>query len=595
MASSTPWHVLGGDDEDVEGGDVGRALDGPSEPPKPSSRTRTVSFPPETYGEEQGLQQTEKGEEAHLLGHAEPSKTRRSRRQRREQAEAFRARAKGTDALLCGLRPGRALLIGVPGVLLLLFLVNHFPSLSRPNRSQQVDAYAKGRQESPVADGPWASVGTAFGTNEAYNEDEHDTRPAPYSNGTAKFRKTVIIVSLDGVRPDYLERSLTPNLVDISEKGLKAEYMKPVFPSLTFPNHWALATGLYAESHGIVANDFYDPSDDTEFVYTDSSKSWASKWWGGEPIWSTAVKAGIKTANLMWPGPPMMKDGTRPTYFHAFENNYHWSKKLDVITRWIDMPLRSRPQLIMAYLPEVDQEGHRTGPDSDKLQEKLTYVDDFAKALHDSMKDRNLHDLVDIIFVSDHGMTDTNNERLVLLDEVLGEQGHAAILHKEGWPSCGLRFNESLVDTDDMLKTLREAAKKSDGGFAVYTHQDMPERWHFSGNPRIAPIYVVPETGWVITDKNEFYVDMNGDYHPKGNHGYDPDDEPMHAIFVAHGPMAEHIKTKRRRTKRADQALTVIEPFHNLEIYNLLATLLQIEKTAPNNGTVGFWSTHLDL
>jgi predicted AlkP superfamily pyrophosphatase or phosphodiesterase len=104
------------------------------------------------------------------------------------------------------------------------------------------------------------------------------------SNGTHLFGNTVLLISLDGVRASYLDKGLTPNLLALSRKGLRAEYLQSIFPTLTFPNHWAIQTGLYAESHGIMANDFWDPSDETEFVYTDNSKSWLSKWWLGEPV-----------------------------------------------------------------------------------------------------------------------------------------------------------------------------------------------------------------------------------------------------------------------------------------------------------------------
>ena len=134
----------------------------------------------------------------------------------------------------------------------------------------------------------------------------------------------------------------------------------------------------------------------------------------------------------MWPGPPEMADGTRPSLFYPFQDKVDYKVKSDLIAKWLDLPLEERPQLITAYLPEVDQEGHRTGPDSEQMNEKLAYVDAFAKSVHDLIDERHLDKIVDLIFVSDHGMTSTSDERVVYLDDILGKDGFEGIAHKEG-------------------------------------------------------------------------------------------------------------------------------------------------------------------
>jgi len=371
---------------------------------------------------------------------------------------------------------------------------------------------------------PFASVAAPLGTPTAHaviqsatgdDDDGPDSATAQSQldndrrwNGTHWFDKTVLIISLDGVRADYLERGLTPHLLSISKKGLRAEHLVPRFPSLTFPNHWSLMTGLNVESHHIVANDFIDPAlDNAEFKYTDPKKSWDAKWWGGEPMWSTAVKHGLRAMNCMWPGPPMMKDGTKPTVWFPFQNRYHYTKKVDLIFSWLDLPLAKRPHLINAYAPEVDQQGHRTGPHSHQVEKELMQMDDFAKRIWEGLDHRNLTDIIDVVFVSDHGMTDTHNERLVFLDDILGKEGFAGIQSQEGWPSAGLRFKPH-IDQEGMYQRLLNASANSKGGFNVYTHQTMPERYHFSNHERIAPVYVVPHVGWAVTNHHEFYVEV---------------------------------------------------------------------------------------
>jgi predicted AlkP superfamily pyrophosphatase or phosphodiesterase len=170
-----------------------------------------------------------------------------------------------------------------------------------------------------------------------------------------------------------------------------------------------------------------------------------------------------------------------------FVNHIEWAMKSDQIFKWLDLPIQKRPNFIAAYLPEVDQEGHHSGPVSAGVNKYLAYVDSFIKDVYDELEKRHLHDVVDIIVVSDHGMTSTHNERVIYLDRVLGEDGWQAIEHKEGWPSCGLRFKAG-TDEEEMLRRLQKGAQESNGGFQVFTHQTMPEQWHFSGNPRIAPV-----------------------------------------------------------------------------------------------------------
>ncbi|KAF8500851.1 Phosphodiest-domain-containing protein [Russula emetica] len=432
------------------------------------------------------------------------------------------------------------------------------------------------------------------------------------SNGTHDFKRTVLLVSIDGLRDvpfdvrsaDYLDRGLTPHLLDISKQGLRAKFMKPVFPTLTFPNHWSLMTGLYAESHGIVANNFWDAETGLEFHYNNASSCWQPHWWQGEPMWETAGRAGLITANLMWPGPPQTLSGASPTYFIPFADKVSLDVKLSQILEWIDLPLSERPQLILAYEPSLDQAGHATGPYSRRVNETLEYVDAFARDLHSSLVTRNLTDIVDVVFVSDHGMTDTRHPERLYIDDILGEEGWQAVEHEDGWPSMGLHFSPS-VNTSYYLDVLLAAAADNSEKFNVYTPETMPERYHFAHNARIAPIYVVPNLGYVLTTRKEGDVGLS-----KGNHGYDNNEPSMRAVFVAHGPFstdAKAIHHGRNMPLRPRWPLDtdkgwhstsgssyVMNGFQNVEIYNLIMKLMGIEAQATKtNGTTGFWDKYL--
>ncbi|KAJ7079766.1 alkaline-phosphatase-like protein [Mycena belliarum] len=423
------------------------------------------------------------------------------------------------------------------------------------------------------------------------------------SNGTHDFRRTVLIVSIDGLRADYLDRGLTPHLLDISKQGLRAKALVPIFPTLTFPNHWALMTGLYAESHGIVGNNFWDPVSQEEFHYNRISSAWNPAWWRGEPMWETAGKAGIITANLMWPGPPRTMSGATATHFVPWKDKVPLEDKLDQLIQWVDLPFEERPQLLMAYEPSLDQAGHSAGPMSALVNKTLTQVDVFAKDLHTALQARNLSDIVDVVFVSDHGMTDTSHPELIYMDDILGDAGYKSIEHEDGWPAMGLRFAAN-ANVSHNLELLQTAAAASNGKFAVYTHETMPDRWHFTGSERIAPIYVVPEIGYVLTSKTEGDVGMS-----KGSHGYDNKAPQMHAMFVAHGPFSAVVKVLhqarggrslvRRFLTRPNKGwhstaddTYVMDPFENVQIYSLVMRLLGIDAVAPTNGTAAFWDKY---
>lgn len=220
----------------------------------------------------------------------------------------------------------------------------------------------------------------------------------------------------------------------------------------------------------------------------------------------------------MWPSPPVMLDGTKPTYWYPFQANYPVAKKVEKLASWFDMPFEKRPQLIMGYAPDVDVEGHRSGAHSDAVEKTIAAMDSFASSVTDMLAARNLTDIVDVVYVSDHGMTDTANERLVFLDEIIGAANFAAITSSEGWPSAGIRFNPS-TSLPAVLSLLVAAAELPNSGFEVYSNVTMPEEWHFVDADRIPPIYVVPDEGWAITSRAQ-WESMNGTFAPAGNHGY---------------------------------------------------------------------------
>jgi len=406
--------------------------------------------------------------------------------------------------------------------------------------------------------------------------------PHLMSNGTSIFPPTTILISLDGFRADFLYRGITPNLNALVQAGVSPTYMLPSFPSVTFPNHFTLVTGLYPESHGIVGNTFWDPTLQEEFYYTDPLHSMQSIWWGGEPIWETAESQGVITAIHMWPGSEAHIGDFEPTYVDRFDGDELLERKVDRILGLLDLPGLTepdgsdsgsqRPQLIAAYVPDVDADGHLHGPNSTEIRTTITRADTMVGDILKGLEDRGLSDIVNVVVVSDHGMATTSTSRLIQLDDIIDM---SLIEHTDGWPLYGLRPKDN-ADLDTLYAKLKVEAEQS-GNFEVYLRDsDMPERYHFSKNERIAPLWMIPKTGWAIVTKADFDVEAGKAndlvYHPRGLHGYDHEHPLMRAIFVAKGPAFPHVPGSR------------LQNFQNTEVYNIVCDSLGI-KPQPNNGT----------
>lgn len=369
------------------------------------------------------------------------------------------------------------------------------------------------------------------------------------SNGTALFAPTTIIISLDGFRADFLRRGLTPRLNAFVREGISPLYMLPSFPSVTFPNHYTLATGLYPESHGIVGNTFWDPAFKSEFFYTDPERSLDPKWWMGEPFWVTAEKQGIRTAIHMWPGSEAHILGIEPSFVDKYDGREKLPNKVKRILEFLDKPGREdpnaevaemRPQIVAAYVPNVDSDGHKYGPNSTEIRSTIKMADDMLDQLFKGLEERNLTQIVNVIVVSDHGMATTDTSRIIQLEDLVDLN---KIEHTDGWPLVGLRPKDP-ADLKEIYDGLIEKTKTNHNIDVYLRDVDMPERWHFSKNDRIAPLWIVPKTGWALVKMEEMdatAAKANGEvYHPRGLHGYDHEHPLMRAIFVARGPAFPH-------------------------------------------------------
>jgi predicted AlkP superfamily pyrophosphatase or phosphodiesterase len=361
-----------------------------------------------------------------------------------------------------------------------------------------------------------------------------------------------LIVSLDGFRYDYAEKYAARNLLALARSGASApEGMIPSFPSVTFPNHYSLVTGLYPEHHGIVANNFYDPARKQQYASRNPATVGDGSWYGGVPLWVLAEKQGMRSACFFWPGSEAEIDRMRPSYYLHYDGTFPDQKRIEQVMAWLRLPPAARPHLITLYYSEPDHTGHEAGPDSPETGRAVDHVDELIGTLVADLKTLGL--LVDLVVLSDHGMAAVEGN-WIDLDQFADLSGFVAV--------GSLLYAPSEEAAARAYQQLRGASDK----FVVYRRADVPARLHFSTNSRIGDPVVIPTGPYLI----RAHRPPGPEVVPpdvKGEHGYDPDEmKSMRAIFYAAGP-----------DFRSDSK---VPPFENIDVYPLVAKILGLKTGA---------------
>lgn len=334
----------------------------------------------------------------------------------------------------------------------------------------------------------------------------------------------VILVSFDAFRWDYTSRGLTPNLDMMKKNGVSALSLRPSFPSKTFPNHLSIITGMYPENHGIIHNEFTDPFSGKEYAISDSSAVREGRWYTGEAFWETAGRQGILTASYFWPGSEVSLSYRHPTYFEKYEHKRDYIKRIDGVIEWLKLPYKERPHFITIYFDATDSYGHRYGPNSPQVNSAIKLEDSLVGVLISRLRDINMKDSVNLIVLSDHGMTETSSSRIVNVEKLTGLK-----LNSSGSGPV-MMIEPSENERENVFSRLKE----KENHYRVYKREEMPEYYHFAHNPLIYSIVLIAEPGWSLTDNKS--EKSYSKYASGGNHGYDNNFTDMHGIFFAEGP-----------------------------------------------------------
>jgi len=336
---------------------------------------------------------------------------------------------------------------------------------------------------------------------------------------------SVLLISLDGVRPDYLGRGDTPNLDRLASEGVRAQWMQSAYPSLTFPNHYSMVTGLYPDHHGIVHNSMHD-AELGRFTLGNREAVSDGRWWGGEPVWVTAERAGLATATLSWPGSEAEIQGIRPRRWHRFDGERPIPKRVEMVLEWLSEPETSRPRLATLYFEHPDSAGHHHGPHSPEVRAAMREVDAAIGTLVDELQTRRLLDLVNIVIVSDHGMAEVPVSQLIATEDMV-PMDQADLI------SAGQVIGvQPHPGQEEAVAAVMVGAHEH---YQCWRKGELPAHWHYGSHPRVPELICQMHEGWDALPRR-FMEERQASGQTRGSHGFDPSLESMRAIFIAHGP-----------------------------------------------------------
>lgn len=379
---------------------------------------------------------------------------------------------------------------------------------------------------------------------------------------TSKDKTYLILISADGFRYDYAKKYNAENILKLSSRGVKATAMLPSFPSITFPNHWSLITGLYPSHHGLIDNYFYDYNRKEFYAMSKKENAEDGSWYGGVPLWSLAEKLGMLSASLQWVGSASEAGGARPTYYYHYHEKFSPNDKIAKVVNWLKLPEDFRPHFISLYFPEVDAAGHHFGPDSKETEKAVKLVDLAIGDLVEKVNDLGLKN-VNFIFVSDHGMIKIDKENPLSVPEILMEKDRFDVYNSQTLLRVVVKNPKEIKSVYHQLKN----NKTND--YDVFLTKRFPRNLHFSTREdkyyRIGQILLVPKSPKIFLEK--------GKSTSIGKHGYNPNKTPeMKAVFYAWGDAFK-------------SDLEICE-FSNVNVYPLVAKILGLNIMGAIDGKV---------
>lgn len=377
--------------------------------------------------------------------------------------------------------------------------------------------------------------------------------PNRFNSSDATNKPYVIMISADGFRYDYAKKYNAENLLRFSTNGVQAKAMNPGFPSVTFPNHWSLMTGLYPAHHGLIDNNFYDYKRKEKYLMSQKASAEDGSWYGGLPLWSLAEKQGMISASLQWVGSASDAGGMRPTYYYHYHEKFTPIEKVDKVISWLRLPENRRPHFISLYFPEVDGAGHHFGPEAKETETAVHLIDEAIGSLVQKVKDLGLTN-VNFIFVSDHGMIQVDAGNPLEIPQMLMNKDRFDYYNSQ------TLLRVFVKNPKEVKSVFRELKSNKSPDYTVYLDKKLPKYLHFSAKDdrynRIGQILLIPNAPKIFLEK--------GQKTSIGKHGYDPKLVPeMKATFAAWGSAFKNNQT--------------VDEFENVDVYPMVAEILHLK------------------
>ena len=365
-------------------------------------------------------------------------------------------------------------------------------------------------------------------------------------NSAEQMKKPyVVMISIDGMRNDFTELHNAKFLQKVSKEGVRAKYMIPSFPSLTFPNHYAIATGLYPSHNGLVDNTYFDKATGVQYSMSNVKLVTNPKYYGGTPLWVLAEKQQMVSASYFWVGSEAPIEGYLPSYYYNYNEKTNIATRIQAIKDWLTLPEEKRPHLITLYFPEVDHDAHSYGTKDNRVTKAVQFVDSAINAIQEHLA--SLHLPINYIVVSDHGMTDVDNINTMGLPKQIDTASF-----RVPWGDALLH----LYAKDSTKINATVEALKKDTSFTTYTLDETPAHWHYSKKDdrynRLGDVIITPHLPKVFN--------LGTRRTTPGKHGFDNHHPEMRATFIAWGP--------------AFKKGITIDGFENVHIYPLVAHIL---------------------
>ena len=368
----------------------------------------------------------------------------------------------------------------------------------------------------------------------------------------------LLLISLDGFMPEYLDRVDTPHLDRLIAGGVMAEALTPVFPSKTFPNHYSIATGLFPENTGVVSNTMYDPEFEERFSLGNRDAVTDGRWYGGEPIWVTAEKQGMRAGTMFWVGSEAEIQGIRPTFWNDYDNSVPYNSRVDSIVNWLTLENELQTRLTTLYFSSVDGTGHRHGPNSQEVVDAVENADATIGYLIEQLEAKGIWPNINIIIVSDHGMAEVTPEKIIMLDDIIDLEDVRVV---DWTPVAMLQPDEGKKDE------IYSQLKAAENNYVVYKKEDIPEEYRIKNHYRVPEIMMIADMNYTITSRSFFESrGVSG-----ATHGWDHRAPEMQGVFVAHGPGFVEGQT--------------IPSFQSVHIYEAMCYLLGLNP-AENDGSL---------